>query len=99
MFEFQGERFIQLLHTIPENELVGQPSVHSSYLEKHVFQPLQKTGGVKLSELDWSAFGIDETTPAGYWAQYAKVRMGWCQSLAYCFQKIASLPCDMKTFF
>lgn len=99
MTEFQGDRFIQMLHELPPREPLGHPAKHSKYLQKHVFQPLKAGKTVHLSKLDWSAFGMDETTPSGYWEQYNNICMGWSRGLAYRFQKIVSLPCNTRTFF
>lgn len=99
MAEFQGEHFIQLLHELPPRMPLGQPAKRSKYLQKHVFQPLKADKTIKLSDLDWSAFGMAETTPSGYWEQYDKVCKGWCLGLNDRFQRIVSQPCNTRTFF
>lgn len=97
--KFDKRRFVQALLDAPKEAPLFEPSEHSDYLQKQVFDKLAAGEKVDLRSLDWTAFDLRHVTPAGYAGQYERPHRGWLQDINHFLHKIPATNSNEKRFF
>ena len=80
MLEFYRDRFVQLLHDAPAKEPVLSEPKYSPYLQS-VMDTAKKEGVLNLAMINWSAFEMEEVTPADLNAPIDSIQIRRCDLL------------------
>ena len=97
--EFDKQRFVQALLDAPKEAPLLEPSEHSDYLQREVFDKLVAGEQVDLASLNWDAFDLRHVTPKGYTEQYEKPHKGWLQGINGFLHKVPAANSNEKGFF
>ena len=98
MLEFHRDRFVQLLHKAPAKEPVLSEPKYSPYLQS-VIDTAKKEGVLNLAMINWSAFEMDEVTPADLNAICQRTESGWIAALTGNRKKAQTFRLLHRTFF
>lgn len=61
MREFNRERFMQLLHEVPESKPFFHEPRHNPYIQS-LMDKLKEEGSLDLAAIDWNSFEIADVT-------------------------------------
>lgn len=98
MLEFYRDRFVQLLHDAPAKEPVLSEPKYSPYLQS-VMDTAKKEGVLNLAMINWSAFEMEEVTPADLNVIYRRTESGWIAALTGNSKKAQTFRLLHRTFF
>lgn len=98
MIEFSKERFVQLLHEVPEKkQLLSEPQ-YSPYIQS-LIDIFKKEGNLPLDVIDWSAFEMEDVTPKSCQSEIENISKGWIEGFSRKIQRMPTLHLRCRTFF
>ena len=79
MLEFNVVAFAERLSKIPAHDSIPEPPERNEYLQRNVFDELLQGRTIKLQELDFDAFTLQDVTPEAYRLLLAENQGGWAR--------------------
>lgn len=76
MREFNRERFMQLLHEVPESKPFFHEPRHNPYIQS-LMDKLKEEGSLDLAAIDWNSFEIADVTIPYFQERAGSDANGW----------------------